>query len=304
MKILIILISFFYAITLNGQKVFLDEYKDLTIDSAKAKYYMVSDYEKNSKSFKATAFYITGEKESESNYIKSSEKDAIAFVWYLSGQSRKFVKDGKSIAWYKNGQIKSETNYIAGKINGKSFTWFENGKTKSKKNSLNNKNEGKSYEWYENGQLKSESDYIENQYNGLINTYWKNGKIKRKDAYIDGKFQNGTCYDSLGKEIKHYDLEVMPEYKGGDRQLLMDISYNTNYPKRSRDSGIQGRVLLRFAVNQQGSITDIEILEGINSELNKEAVRVLSTLKRFKPGYSDGEPVEVYYLIPITFTLK
>lgn len=96
----------------------------------------------------------------------------------------------------------------------------------------------------------------------------------------------------------------MPEYKGGDKKLLMTIASSVNYPSQSRDLGIQGRVIVRFAVNKDGSISKIKILEGINLEMNKEAVRVIGELKQFKPGYQDGEPVEVYYVVPIAFILK
>lgn len=304
MKKLLILISLFYTISLTGQKVFMDEYKTSVVDSSFAGNYVVTDYEKDPKAFKVTVYYMTGDKESENGYLKSSGKNGLSVVWYLSGTSKKFVNDGKSTYWYKNGQLKSQGNYTNGKQMRKASTWFENGQTESEKNYVDGKCEGKSTEWYENGQLKSESDYINGQYDGVIKTYWKNGVVKRKDQYSKGKFKNGTCYDSLGKVIDHFELEVMPQYDGGDTQLLADISNKTRYPKVSRDSGIEGRVLVRFAVNEQGGISNIDIMDGINSELNREAVRVVGKLNRFKPGSYDGNPVKVYYMIPITFTLK
>ena len=143
--------------------------------------------------------------------------------------------------------------------------------------------EGKSLKWYKNGQLKSDCNYANGKYDGEIITYWENGKIKRKDFCKEDKLQNGTCYDSLGNEIKHFNLEVMPEYKGGDRQLINDISNNLNYPINSRDSFIQGRVLVRFAVNEQGNLSNIEIVEGINPELNMEAITYSNTLAQIPP---------------------
>lgn len=304
MKRLLILISLCYSMTMTGQKIFLDEYKSSIVNPSEAKQYVIIDYENNPDVFKETYFYITGEKKSETNYVKSTGKDGISLVWNTSDQSGKFVKDGKDIEWYINGQAKSEYNFILGKRNGKAFTWFENGQLATEYNIVENKIEGKFFKWYENGQIKSEMDYINNQYNGEVKTYWKNGLLKRKDIYFEGQFKNGTCYDSLGKEIPHFELEQMPKYKGGDKKLLMDISNNTKYPNISRDLGIQGKVVVRFAINEQGGISNIEMLQGINGELNKEAVRVIGTLKKFKPGYYDGEPIEVYYMIPITFTIK
>jgi len=289
---------------LTGQKVYLDEQKTTIVDTSVAKHFIITDYGNNPNDFKVTIFLITGEKESECSYIKSSDKNALSYLWYLSGLSKKYVKNGKLIDWYKNGQVKNETNYTNGVQTGKSISWYENGQIKSETTYLNNKAEGKSKNWYQNGQLKSDCDHINNQYDGDIITYWKNGNIKRKDKYKEGKFQNGTCYDSLGKEIDHFDFEVMPKYTGGDNRLMSDINDNIQYPVRSRDNGIQGRVIVRFAVNEQGGISDIDIIQGINEELNIEAVRVIRELKRFKPGYDDGEPVKVYYMCPITFALK
>ena len=215
--------------------------------------------------YKELHFYMTREKESEEIYIRSSGK---------------YVKNGKSLSWFKTGLVKSEGNFIQGK------------------------QENMELKYYDNGQLKSRINYVGNQYDKVIETFWKNGKIKRKDFYNSGKFENGNCYDSLGNEIKHYDFETMPQYKGGDKQLISDIAYNLNYPTRSRDAGIQGRVLVRFVVNITGTISSVSILEGVSPELDEEAIRVVKTLKKFKPGIQDGDPVPVFYMVPINFNLR
>ncbi len=265
MKRVLILTFLFQALNSNCQKVFLDENKAQIEDSSKAKYYKIKFSDSDFKAFKELHFYISGEKESEIPYIK---------------YSRKFVKNGKLLSWYKNGLIKSESNYNNGKLQGKVTNWLEN------------------------GQLKSEIEFSEDQHNGLLVTYWGNGKIKRKDVFVKGKFENGTCYDSLGMEVEHFDYEIMPQYEGGDKQLLNDIWNNTNYPIRLRDAGIEGRVVVRFVVTEDGSISKVSIMEGANPEFNNEAIRVVKTLKKFKPGYEDGEPVPVYYMVPITFNLR
>lgn len=304
MRRLIILLLLPITTNLTGQKVFLDDKKSPIVDPSSAKYFIITNYTSSPKAFKVTTYLVSGEKESECNYIKSSQENAISSLWYLSGLSNKYVKNEKSIDWYKNGQVKNETYFINGVLTGKSVSYYENGQIESESTYLNNKVEGKSRSWYQNGQLKSECDNINGQYDGDIITYWINGKIKRKDKYKEGKFQNGVCSDSLGKEIVHFDFEVMPIYPGGDKRMMSDVYNNIQYPVKSRDKGIQGRVIVRFAVNEQGAISDLEILQGINEELNNEAVRVIKELRRFKPGYEDGEPVKVYFMCPITFQLK
>ncbi len=289
MKRVLSLIFLFLTLVLNSQKVFLDEFKSTAVDSIDAKYYVVSDFDSNPRAYKETVFLMNGEKVSETSYTKSSTH---------------FVKNGKLLGWYKNGQLEKELNYIDGKLDGKGYYWYENGQLKREVNYSKDKVQSKAIEWFETGQVKSEGGYSNSQLDGILLTYWGNGRLKRKDLFNNGKFQNGTCYDSLGNEVEHFDYEVMPMYKGGERRLLNYIASELKYPERSRDAGIQGKVVVRFAVNEDGSISDVEVLQGINPELNLEAIRVIRKLKKFTPGYRDGEPAQVYYMVPIGFSLN
>ena len=304
MKRVLPIIFLTFPLILDAQKTFLDDYKASIVDSSRAKFIEVIDYASNKKAFKETTYFITGEKESEFEFVNSTDKEGIPYLWYLGAPTKKFKLDGIYRSWYKNGQLKSQSTYNNGEQNGKKSTWYENGKLATESDIVNGLNEGKSNEWYENGQLKNESNYMNGQYSGTITTYWRSGQIKRKEQYLQDKFQNGTCYDSLGNEIKHFELEEMPQYKGGDNQMFKDIMNNLQYPTNSRDAGIQGRVIVKFAVDKNGNISDLEVMAGINDELNYEAVRVIGTLKKFKPGLYDGEFVKVYYRVPISFTLK
>jgi TonB family protein len=267
MKKLLFLLLLIHGLVLNAQKNYLDENKIPINDTTSAKFYKIIELDNNTGGYKELYFYISGEKESETYYVKSLSTTG-------------FVQNGKSLSWYENGRLKSEANNINGKRNGKELTY------------------------YENGQLKSDLSYKDDKHEGEIVTYWKNGKLKRKDIYNNGKFEYGNCYDSLGNEIKHFEYEIMPQYKGGDSKLLSDIANNIDYPTSSKNAGIQGRVVVRFAVNSDGTISSVDILKGVSPELNKEAMRVVKTLKKFKPGYQDGEAVPVFYMVPITFSLK
>ena len=97
----------------------------------------------------------------------------------------------------------------------------------------------------------------------------------------------------------------MPVFKGGDAGLLQHISENTRYPENAKTKGIQGKVIVRFAVEADGSVDKISILKGVDPELDMEALRVVQTLPAFeKPGKKDGKAVPVWFMIPINFTLK
>ena len=100
------------------------------------------------------------------------------------------------------------------------------------------------------------------------------------------------------------DVDEMPVYPGGDQALLKYIGNNTNYPDKAKNENIQGRVIVRFCVNENGTINRVSTLKGVCPELDAEAVRVVKTLPAFKPGKKGGIAVPVWYMVPITFTLK
>jgi protein TonB len=99
-------------------------------------------------------------------------------------------------------------------------------------------------------------------------------------------------------------VEEMPMFPGGDVELLKYIGEHTEYPEVAKENNIQGRVIVRFCVTAKGGVSQVSILKGVDPELDKEAIRVVSALPAFKPGKQGGKPVPVWYMVPITFTLK
>jgi TonB family protein len=99
-------------------------------------------------------------------------------------------------------------------------------------------------------------------------------------------------------------VEQMPMYPGGDAALLTFIGDNTHYPDSAKAKKIQGRVIVRFVVTTEGKTDEIAVLKGVHPLLDAEAMRVASMLSGFTPGYQGGKAVPVWYMIPITFTLK
>ena len=99
-------------------------------------------------------------------------------------------------------------------------------------------------------------------------------------------------------------VEEMPMFPGGDIELLKYIGEHTQYPEIAKENNIQGRVIVRFCVTSKGGVSQVSILKGVDPELDKEAIRVVNSLPSFKPGKQGGKPVPVWYMVPITFTLK
>ena len=106
-------------------------------------------------------------------------------------------------------------------------------------------------------------------------------------------------------KIGPYDVvEEMPQFPGGDAALLKYIRENTIYPASAKSQNIQGRVIIRFAITTDGTVSMASIYKGVNPDLDNEALRVVKSLPKFKPGKKGGVAVPVWYMIPISFTLK
>ena len=86
-------------------------------------------------------------------------------------------------------------------------------------------------------------------------------------------------------------------------ELLKFITENTRYPEAAKAEGAEGRVIVRFVVNTEGGTEGISVIKGVHPLLDAEAARVVSLLSGFTPGYQGGKPVNVWYMVPITFTL-
>ena len=109
---------------------------------------------------------------------------------------------------------------------------------------------------------------------------------------------------NTGKEESFFVVERMPEYPGGMRECYRFFSQNIKYPTAASKAGIQGKVIVEFLVEKDGSIADITVKQGVNPELDAEAVRVVGLMPKWKPGEQRGEPVSVRYTMPIAFSLK
>ena len=95
-------------------------------------------------------------------------------------------------------------------------------------------------------------------------------------------------------------VEQLPEFNGN---LTQFVSQNLKYPETAVADNIQGRVLVQFIVDTDGSVTDAEIVQGIGGGCDEEALRVVRAMPRWKPGFQNGRAVAAYFTLPITFML-
>jgi len=124
-----------------------------------------------------------------------------------------------------------------------------------------------------------------------------------KDIFNDTTAPPLPTMETTNEEIFKPIEETAPEYPGGANSLEGYLSYNLRYPKSAREKGIQGQVILRFLVKENGSISDIQLIKGIDWKCNHEAVRLVEKMPKWIPAKLNGKFVKAYYSLPINFKL-
>jgi len=215
----------------------------------------------------------------ENNYSKSGKlKSSCSFILQFKKNANKAIVE----------------SYIAGKLRWNDPE-IEKVVQKSK--------DGTYKEWYDNGQLRKEIEYKEGKMNGHYISFWENGQIKREEFPGSDKPVEGKCFDRSGTEIKHTPIEQMPEFPGGIEGLRNFLTQNVKYPLTMAEEKVEGKVVAQFVVRKDGSLSDIKIVRSIHPDGDKEAMRVISLMPKWKPGIQEDEPVLVKFTLPITFKL-
>ncbi len=99
-------------------------------------------------------------------------------------------------------------------------------------------------------------------------------------------------------------VEEQPEFPGGQAAMMKFLSDNIRYPVIAQENGIQGRVICNFVVERDGSITDVQVVRGVDPSLDREAIRVIQQMPRWKPGKQRGSAVRVRFTLPVVFRLQ
>ena len=121
--------------------------------------------------------------------------------------------------------------------------------------------------------------------------------LKAKEVVVDEKPKE--------EETKVFDVvEQMPQFPGGPNALFEYLSKNIKYPVVAEENGIQGRVIVTFVVERDGSITDVKVAKSVDPSLDKEAMRVVKSMPHWIPGKQNGSAVRVKYTVPVTFKLQ
>jgi TonB family protein len=142
--------------------------------------------------------------------------------------------------------------------------------------------------------------------------YEKSNEATEETDFVDDVDESQSDYSSnetaMNEETSISDgnsiddvKEVMPEFPGGPQALMDYLKSNVIFPKVAEDDGIQGRVVVSYVVDIDGSITDVQVVQSVHPALDKEAMRVVRNMPKWIPGKHDGKAVQVKYSLPINF---
>lgn len=113
---------------------------------------------------------------------------------------------------------------------------------------------------------------------------------------------NVMAQDTKATNDEVYSIvEVMPEFPGGVDSMMSFVAKNVNYPEDAQEKGISGRAMIRFVVEKDGSVNDVQVMRSVSPSIDAEAVRVVKAVPNWKPGMQKGKPVRVSYTLPIVF---
>ena len=152
-------------------------------------------------------------------------------------------------------------------------------------------------------ELKSQEDL--NKTNTAIGSFDVQGNDETGGEVLKAKEVIAQPEPPKEEETKIFEVvEQMPSFPGGQAALFEFLSKNIRYPVVAEENGIQGRVIVTFVVERDGSITDVRVVKSVDPSLDKEAVRVTKSMPHWNPGMQNGGPVRVKFTLPVTFRLQ
>lgn len=155
----------------------------------------------------------------------------------------------------------------------------------------------------EDNEIKANADIQKD--NSVMSTFTQAGS---DDINLIKEHKEEVVQEKPSEEKKKEEVfshvEQMPKFPGGDAELYKFISNNLNYPAMAIENNVQGRVVVQFVVTKDGSIGNVKVVRSVDRDLDNEAIRVCKKLPKFIPGKQNGQPVNVWYTLPVTFKLQ
>ena len=296
-------------------------------------------YTKGKRDAERKAFYKNGTLKSEA---KKVGEDIFSYQYFESGKLyvERILYNGYYKEYFESGVLKVESNYAEGDLSGVWMQFFETGEKEWEVTYLNGYKHGIYNQYHLNGKLKTVGEHKLDKKEGKQQRFNENGELvwegslskgafnKKWKRYSSGKvletlkFKNGNLTDSnstdlIGVDVPNGNIEQVPVYpscetvlgnKGQKKCLNKKIAefvfknFNTDL---ANDLGLSGRqkIYVMFKIDKSGHVIEIRS-RAVNSQLEKEAIRVIYKLPQMTPGYQRGKAVIVPYSLPIVFQIQ
>ena len=155
-------------------------------------------------------------------------------------------------------------------------------------------------DWYDNGQLYYQENYKKGKRHGDLIAYWEDGSRRRHDTFKNGKLKSGKVWNRKGVEEKHYPVMIPAEFPGGEKAIAEYLRKSLPVPE-SQKINTEVRLVVKILVGTDGFIRTINIVEGAPHWYNAVTTTTLLNMPKWNPGSFMGEPVNVWYALPVTF---
>ena len=238
-------------------------------------------------------------------------KGLILIFVLLSGISSAIAQEklwlDKNYQW-TDDSIQAVKYALVSKINKKCIKVEEyaNGKDSLTEVYRDNRLEGQTMVYYPDGAIHLARSYSDGKLDGTLLQYYPDGKLRREEHYSENQCTGGKMFDEHGTEMEHQPYFVFPSFPGGIENLMKLVANVTKYPEDAWKQKAEGRVILRFVVDEEGKMTHPKILQSVRYDIDKEAIRAFEAIAdvyRWSPGYQDGEAKRVKFTIPLYFRI-
>lgn len=330
--LLICMIGYASSALAQRDTIFYDKRWNSTPERKDAKYYRLL-FETGYEATEVKDYYMDGTLQMEGLFVTTDTQmlSTAAYRLFRYGQFTYYYPDGKkeSEGAFRYGQLDGEWTYYyegSGKVSsvgkykvGKEdsvWRYFdEEGKLTDLESYDNGVLDGYLGSFYPSGQVKEQSIFDKGERKGIREFFYPDGTLKKTITYLDGKEGEKVCYTNEGEKVgceENEDSNNAPEvFRYVER--IPEAPFNVNeyigehlrYPKEAIKDDIEGKIYVKFVVDEEGYITKVESVSPYeNISLQAAAMNIVASMPRWKPGSQNGKNVKVYYTIPIAFRLE
>ena len=222
----------------------------------------------------------------------------------ISYEDKKLEVRKGPYALYENGNLVEEGDYNKGHKSGEWKYYHDNKQLFEKVNYLWGKLNGNYQSYWDNGSIKKEGFYNQGKKIGNWKMFYRDKKPALTEEYDEkGKLIDGVYFDQEGKSVNNLYIIQPPSFPGGMKAFYQFLSKEIRYPANAQKNYVQGTVKLSFIITTLGKIQDINVVESPDSDLSREAIRVLQYSSNWVPAKELGEPVNMRYMVPVRFAL-